>query len=54
MAEGGRLRRLRHLGQGLSLAISQGEKARAQKKTSEFEEQPIFSALNFIEKITIA
>jgi hypothetical protein len=55
MAKSERLRRLRNLGQGMSLGISQGEKARLGKKTSEFQKnRQIFLAGNFIEKIKIA
>jgi len=42
MVEGERLRGLRHLKQGLSFAISQGEKARPGKKTSEFQKMGNF------------
>jgi hypothetical protein len=52
MVKAERLRRLRDLGQGLSLAISLGEKARPRKKTSEFQEwASFFGRGNFIEKI---
>jgi hypothetical protein len=55
MVKSERLRRLRNLGQGMSLGISQGEKARLGKKTSEFQKnRQIFLAGNFIEKIKIA